>query len=184
MRISNAALLLIDVQKGFDDPMWGQRNNPEAEANMSKILQVWRRKKWPVIYVQHISPKPNHPLREDQPGSALKEVVQPLEHEPIIRKHVNSAFIGTNLQKHLTDIGCTQLVIVGLTTDHCVSVTARMAGNYHFDTYVIADACATFDRKGYDGKTYDAQQIHEANLASLHGMFATVMDTEALLTNI
>jgi nicotinamidase-related amidase len=33
----NAALLVIDVQKGFDDSFWGARNNPQAEANIAAI---------------------------------------------------------------------------------------------------------------------------------------------------
>ena len=36
--MKNSALLVIDVQQGFDDPYWGKRNNLNAEANITLLL--------------------------------------------------------------------------------------------------------------------------------------------------
>ncbi|MEJ2750378.1 MAG: hypothetical protein P8183_21095, partial [Anaerolineae bacterium] len=35
-------LLVIDVRKGLDNPSLGRRNNPEAEANMARLVAAWR----------------------------------------------------------------------------------------------------------------------------------------------
>jgi nicotinamidase-related amidase len=99
----------------------------------------------------------------------------------VIEKRVNSAFIGTSLETDLRRAGCRGLVIVGLTTNHCVSTTARMAGNLGFATWVVSDATATFDRVGPDGALHPAEQIHAIALSDLHGEFATVVDTGALI---
>jgi nicotinamidase-related amidase len=174
------ALIVVDVQKGFDDPKWGQRNNPEAEDNIAKLLATWRQAQCPVFHIQHLSREPNSPLKSESPGCEIKDIVKPLVHEPVIQKHVNSAFIGTNLEARLRQEGCTTLVIVGLTTNHCVSTTARMAGNLGFETYVISDATAAFERTGPDGQHYKAEEIHAISLANLHQEFATVTDTASL----
>lgn len=175
------ALILIDVQSGFDHPKWGQRNNPQAEDNIAQILAAWRQRSCPIFHIQHLSQEPDSPLRPDGPGCQIKEIVKPIEREPVIQKQVNSAFIGTDLETRLRHQQCNRLVIVGLTTDHCVSTTVRMAGNLGFETYVISDATATFDRIGPDGHHYSAEDIHAISLASLHQEFATVIDTETLL---
>jgi nicotinamidase-related amidase len=181
---ANAALIVIDVQTGFDDPRWGRRNNPQAEQTIAQLLAAWRQTKRPIVHIQHLSQEPNSPLRPDRPGCAIKDSVKPLDHEPVIQKHVNSAFIGTNLETRLRDNNCTTLVIVGLTTNHCVSTTARMAGNLGFTTYVVEDATATFDRTGHDGQHYDAETIHAISLANLHQEFAIVIDSKTLLKQV
>lgn len=176
----NTVLLLIDVQEGFDDPSWGRRNNPQAEEQIARLLKLWRTTRRPVIHVQHMSTEPASPLRPGQPGNEFKPFAQPQSDERIIQKHVNSAFIGTNLEEQLRENGWDTLVIVGLTTNHCVSTTTRMAGNLGFTTYVVADATATFDRTGPDGQYYRAEDIHNISLASLHNEFATVVDTKTV----
>jgi len=138
----------------------------------------------PVIHTQHCSTKTNSPLRPGVPGNAIKEIASPLPTELVLKKKVNSAFIGTELESRLRSNQVNTVVLVGITTDHCVSTTARMAGNLGFDTYVVSDATATFDRTGPDGGSYKAEEIHAANLASLHKEFAKVIDTEALLKKL
>lgn len=177
----NTALVIIDVQKGFSHPKWGRRNNPGAEANMGRLLQAWRAAGRPVIHVQHASRTEVSPLHPASPGFEFMDVVAPLPDEPVFRKTVNSAFIGTSLEAHLRAKGLASLVIVGLTTNHCISTTARMAGNLDFETYVVDDATATFDRTDHTGRTFTAEEIHAVSLASLHGEFATVKSTDEVL---
>jgi nicotinamidase-related amidase len=175
------ALLLIDIQKGFVDlAYWGGRNNPDAETKASELLKLWRQKGLPIYHAKHCSTVPVSPLRPAHPGNEFMDIVKPLPGEPVVEKDVNSAFIGTDLKEQLDRAKIRKLVIVGLTTDHCVSTTTRMAGNLGYETYLVADATATFDKKGFDGKTYSAQMIHETALASLNEEFATVVTSDEI----
>jgi len=183
LRDQNTALILIDVQKGFNEENhWGgNRNNKDAETKMAQILEKWRTLKLPVFHIVHSSLHPNSKLHASHPGFEIKDEVQPIAGEPVISKNVNSAFIGTDLKERLDNLGITKLVIVGLTTNHCVSTTTRMAGNFGFDVYLISDATATFDRMGINGEKYDSELVHQISLASLHNEFAEVIDTKRLL---
>jgi nicotinamidase-related amidase len=174
-------LLLIDVQQGFDNPAWGKRNNPDAEKNIARLLETWRNANAPVIHVQHNSTEDVSPLRPDHAGNAFKPEAIPLGHEPIFGKTVNSAFIGTDLESYLHQHQLETLVIAGLTTDHCVSTTTRMAGNLGFKVYLVHDACATFDKKTFDGQVISADDVHRVNLASLHDEFCTVVSTKDMV---
>jgi nicotinamidase-related amidase len=179
-----AALIVIDVQQGLDEPVWGTRNNPDAEANIARLLAAWRSAGAPIYHVHHNSVRPTSPLRPGQPGNAFKPEALPLAGEPVFEKTVNSAFIGTGLEQRLRDDGIERVVIAGLTTNHCVESSARMAANLGFDTWVVSDATATHDRTGPDGVHYSAETIHGVSLASLHGEFATVVDTAAVVGQI
>ena len=177
----NTALLLIDIQIGFLSPYWGQRNNPQAEAQAARLLARWREMDWPVIHIQHLSTHAVSPLHPDSAGSAFQALVQPLPGEKVLTKSVNSAFIGTGLEDYLHAHNITGLVIVGLTTDHCVSTTTRMAGNLGFQTWLVEDATATFGKTDAQGRHFDAETLHQAHLASLHDEFAQVVSVQEVL---
>jgi nicotinamidase-related amidase len=177
----NTPLILIDMQVGFDDPFWGKRNNPDAESNVHLLLTLWRSKKRPVIHVKHCSIEEGSPLLKDSVGCNFKPEVTPTDDEIIFEKSVNSAFIGTDLEAHLKNNGFDTLVIVGLTTDHCVSTTTRMAGNLGFSPILVSDATATFDKTGPDGSVYKAEEIHNIHLASLHNEFCEVCTTQTII---
>ena len=181
---TNAALLVIDVQQGFSDPSWGPRNNPQAEANISRLLAAWRQTRRPVLHVHHNSSSPNGSFVPGTAGNAAKPEATPRDGEPVYRKTVNSGFIGTRLEQDLRAAGIDTLVIVGLTTQHCVSTTTRMSGNLGFHTFVVADATATFDQVGIDGRTRTASEVHFAALSDIHAEFATVVNTDAVLTMV
>jgi len=174
------ALILVDIQKGFANiEYWGgQRNNPDAEFRASELLKVWRDSGLPVFHVQHCSTMLTSPLHETSAGNQFNDLVTPIEGEPVIKKSVNSAFIGTDLQAQLDQAKITTLVIAGLTTDHCISTTTRMAGNLGYETFLVAAATATFDKKGINGQIFPAELIHQTALASLHKEFATVITTD------
>lgn len=173
------ALLVIDVQQGFDDPAWGRRNNPDAEANIARLVDLWRSSGAPVVVVRHDSTTPGSPLRNGQPGNDLRSGIAG---DVLITKNVNSAFYGEpDLHAWLTEHGVKRVTICGVTTNHCCETTARMAGNLGYDVTFVIDATHTFDRVGPDGVTVTADDLARATAASLHGEFATVVTTRDLV---
>lgn len=172
-------LLLIDVQEGFNDPFWGIRNNPDAEDRIARLLAQWRDARAPVIHVQHCSDSPSSPLHPDSPGVAFMSISTPQAGEPVFRKSVNSAFIGTGLHEYLQQNKINRLVVAGFTTDHCVSTSVRMAGNLGYGVELVADATATFGRQDGKGRHIPAELIHDIHLLSLDREFCRVVSSDA-----
>lgn len=186
LRDKKPALMLIDIQKAFlEETYWGgNRNNKNAEIICGKILKTWRELGLPLFHIRHSSTNLKSKLHVSNKGFEFNENVSPIENEPIITKNVNSAFIGTDLKEQLDALHIDTLVIIGLTTNHCVSTTTRMAGNLGYDTYLISDATATFNRIGIHGETYDSEIIHLTTLANLNEEFATIWTSKKLMSNI
>ena len=178
----NPALLLVDIQKAFSEKDYPGliRNNEHAEFICGKILKKWRTLDLPIIHVRHSSTNPESKLHKSRPGFEFNDYVTPLETEMVLTKEVNSAFIGTNLENILIKSQIDTLVIVGMTTNHCISTTVRMSGNLGFDTYLISDSTACYTTKGMNGEIIDCNTIYNSALASLQEEFATVIDYKEL----
>jgi nicotinamidase-related amidase len=179
--VDGTALVVVDVQTGFDSPVWGRRNNPECEANVAALIEAWTRSRRPLVYVRHDSITPGSPLEPGSPGNALRDFVSG-DPDLLVVKHVNSAFYGEpDLHAWLTDNGIGSIAVCGVQTNHCVETTARMGGNLGYDVLFVLDATHTFDRAGPDGTVMTAEELARATATSLHGEFATVVATRDLL---
>lgn len=180
------ALILVDIQKGFDkvDYYGGERNNPQAELNAQRLLEHWRKQGLPLFHIQYSALNPRSPLSPGGPGFPFKDEVAPLPGEPVLVRHVNSSFIGTNLQQQLDEQGVDTVVVIGFSTEHCVSTTTRMAGNLGYNTYIVSDATAAFNKQGVNGQRFDAETVHQLSLATLQDEFATVLSTEEVLSGL
>ncbi|MBL0742784.1 cysteine hydrolase family protein [Chryseolinea lacunae] len=177
------ALMLIDVQHGIDAVAhWGgNRNNPEAEENIERLLRHCRALNCVIVIVQHDSVSPTSPFRPGQRGNELKDFVNVLAGEKSIHKSTTSAFMKTDLLQHLQTQGVSKLIITGFVTNNSVEATARMAGEFGFDTTVVSDATATFDKVLLDGTKQPSALIHQISLSNLNGEYATIATTQEVM---
>lgn len=178
---SAPALVIVDVQRGFEEPVWGRRDNPDCERNIAALLEHWRREGRPVVFVRHDSDEPGSSLAPGSPGNAFKDVVSG-EPDLLVTKSVNSSFHGApSLQAWLDGQGVRTIYVCGITTNHCCETTARVGGNLGYDVRFVLDGTHTFDRADPAGNIVPAEQLAHVTATNLHGEFATVVDTAAAL---
>jgi len=175
------ALVVVDVQQGFDQPVWGRRNNLECERHIAALIDHWRDSGWPVVFVRHDSSDPASPLAPGTPGNAFQDVLTGSP-DLLVTKSVNSAFHGApSLQTWLDCNGVRRIYVCGITTNHCCETTARVGGNLGYDVRFVLDATHTFDRADPAGELVAADELARVTATNLHGEFATVIDTATAL---
>jgi nicotinamidase-related amidase len=184
----NRALLVIDMQRAFDDlDFWGATTNPDCESNVAALIEAWSAAGEPIVVIRHDSTSAGSPLHPDNPGNALVEAVAAVEPALFVTKNVNSAFYGDpDLQEWLTAQGVQELVICGIQTNMCVETTARMAGNLGYDVTVVLDATRTFDLTtdvaGLGIVTHTASELMATTALVLQGGgFARISTTQDVL---
>ena len=180
---THTALLIIDAQEGIKESAhWGgNRNNPQAENNISKLLGHWRKVHLPVIIVQHCSRESNSPFRSDHPGNKLMDFVQLRPDEKLVQKATASAFINTDLSQYVEQKNIDGLVVTGFVTNNSVESTVRNSGDFGINTTVVSDATACFDKVTVTGTKFTSDVVHALSLANLKDEYATIMTTEEII---
>ena len=184
MKLSNRALIVVDVQKGFEEyDIKGERNNLACEDNIVKLIDVWRNKNLPIVYVKHNSKSETSVLRPNQPGNDFKDIITGTP-DLLVTKSVNSAFYGTpDLYKWLQENQIEAVAICGIQTNMCCETTARMSGNLGLDTWFILDATHTF-AKTFNGIKVSAEELARVTAVNLSGEFAEILSTEEAISKI
>ncbi len=151
-----SALIVIDVQKGL---LGEDATQPTpcvdvmtAAENILKILEVFRKKKLPVIHFKELHRKELVDFGRELDGRETIHCVEgtsdaefmerfgPIEGEYFIGKRRYSGFFATDLDLLLRGLGVDTVFIAGFLTDVCVHYTSVDAHQYNYHVKVFSDA--------------------------------------------
>ncbi|MCL4437862.1 MAG: cysteine hydrolase [Candidatus Thermoplasmatota archaeon] len=183
----NPALLIVDMTNGFvmDRFRTGfSKTGIPCSANIKKMLDLFRRKKLPVIYTRDMTSdqdvyrihrgtwnNKSEPVPADQRTdyNTIYSEIAPLKGEPVIEKSKPSAFFGTPLISMLNYLHVTGIVLTGMVTSGCVRATALDAFSYNY-TVAIPQECVA-----------DRSKIsHEVTLFDLDLKYAYVLSSSEI----
>ncbi|WP_404478277.1 cysteine hydrolase family protein [Novosphingobium sp. BL-52-GroH] len=189
------ALIVVDVQVDFASPegligRYGTDMSP-AEAAIDQIdtLIAAARKAGVTVGFMRVMTRPETDsnalrtwmARRGTPGSeGICRIgsggedyyrVAPEPGDIEVSKLAYSSFHGTDFEMQLRARGIDTLVMTGLTTDCCVDSTTRDAFHRDFHTFVVSDACASFD-----------EALHRHTLAALNEHTSLLVTTDAVVT--
>ena len=175
----NTALLIVDIQNDYFKGGTMPLVNPEkASTNAKLLLENFRKKKLPVVHIQHIANRANATFFVPKTkGAEIYSDVVPIKGEKVIVKHFPNSFRETELLEYLKSMKVERLIICGMMTHMCIDATTRAAKDFGFDCVMIGDACATKDLD-YNQIRVSASQVHNSFLAALNYFYAKVINTE------
>ncbi|MGE0076868.1 MAG: cysteine hydrolase family protein [Bacteroidales bacterium] len=170
---TKVALLVIDIQNFYFAGGQSELVKPvPAAQNAAKLIDEFRAKGWPVVYVKHKS------SIQDE----INEIVKPMGGEWVFTKTEVNSFQGTLLRDYLVEQQVSKLVICGMQTHMCVEAAVRAGADYGYKITLVHDACATKDLK-WGNVTIPAKMVHLSTLATLKN-YADVVSTEEYLKSL
>lgn len=176
------ALLLIDLQNDyFPGGKMELVNSDEAVKKAAKIVKFFRKKKLPIIHIQHLSVRPGSTFFiPNTEGAKIHPAVEPLPNEVVFHKNYPNSFRNTGLLDYLKENSIKDLVICGMMTHMCVDATTRAAFDFGFNCTVISDSCAS-RKLIFEHIEVPAQYVHTSFLSALSIVYAKVISTEEFL---
>jgi nicotinamidase-related amidase len=168
------ALILIDIQNDYFPggklPLW---NADTTLSNILRAIKAAQTKTIPIIHIQHIA----NPQKGTAPffnkgtdGAKIHaSILKAAPDAPIVIKEFADSFVNTTLEKTLSDLGITELLVCGMMTQNCVTHTAISKSAEKYTVCVLPDCCTTVD-----------EMIHNIALHALSTRVALVNSNEAI----
>ncbi|MBQ9180280.1 MAG: cysteine hydrolase [Firmicutes bacterium] len=174
-----AALLIIDMQKGFVEP-GAALCVPTAKATIpaiNSVIDKCREEGAKIVWVKREYAADGSdveiPRRKALEESGLlgvlapgttginspedAEGLMPLEGETTIIKPRFSSFLKTGLDEMLRSEGIDTIIVTGTTTPNCIRATAFDGISYDYRTIVVEDCCSA--------KTEEIQRVNMEDMA-------------------
>lgn len=162
--MAKTVLLIIDMQIFF------MSMTKDCLPNILTLSTFFRDHAMPQIFTQHghselelAHPERNQLVRKWGPEGSIAHGSKDWELIPqiarawgeagkpeIVAKNTYDAFINTNLEERLREMGVERVVLCGVMTDCCCDTTARAAFNRGFETWLVSDACGSANRTQHD----------------------------------
>lgn len=179
------ALLLVEIQNDyFPNGRMPIEKSTYVAAKAKQLLQAYRAREWPVIYVKQISTGPNDTyFLPCTKGAEFHPDFKPVKGETIIKKHYPNSFRDTHLLNVINKLKVRHLTICGMMTHHAIDATVKAAYDHGFLCTVLHDACATKDLH-FNETMVPAQNVQNAFLAALEPIYASILSTDAFLQMI
>jgi nicotinamidase-related amidase len=175
--LAGAALLVIDVQDSFmHRAYWSERNNPDFERNVDRLIGTFRRANRPVIFVLHS--QPDGPFAKDGPHYKLMSFIERRPGEPLVHKTTRNCFTSTDLLPMLLQGGVRRIAIAGIQTEQCCETTARVGADLGFAVDFVTEATLTFPIPESDApgaEVLSTADIVERTEYVLRGRFARIV---------
>lgn len=175
LRLSDAALVLIDCQNTYRKGIMKLTGVEEAILEAKKLLEIARSNKVPVFHIQHDAGE-GTPYDVKANIGAISDEVAPIPGEPVITKNYPNSFIQTDLDQQLKALGINRIVLAGFMTHMCINSTAHGGFNLGYSATVVASATATRPLQTANGKILTAQEVHDAAIAATRDLYASIVD--------
>jgi maleamate amidohydrolase len=109
----------------------------------------------------------------DPSDYAIRPEFKPQQGDVVITKQRASAFYGTPLAAHLTQLGVQTIIVCGESTSGCVRASAVDAYSHGYHVVLVEECC--FDR---------SLMSHKVNLFDLHHKYADVMHVDEVVAHL